>query len=149
MIKILRTRLMDIRDQLQYILPVHHDEVESDNWAPDPDWEQYYHLDDEGLLIVHAVFDDEVLIGYSVDWLSEHRHYRGKMVGINDLIYIKPEYRGHGLFESLLQHVQDAIKQSGGVAHILGLKIKSHNEKYQVCRGYRAVETVHHIYLGD
>lgn len=61
-----------------------------------PSREKYTLLEKSGCAVVFTARIKGVLVGYSVFIVSEHIHYPGRFFALQDLLYIKPAYRGIG-----------------------------------------------------
>lgn len=58
-----------------------------------PHWVRYYALEEQDLLLCLGVFSGEELIGYSVNFLSDHLHYRDLKYAQNDLLFVAKKWR--------------------------------------------------------
>lgn len=60
----------------------------------EPDYSRYVAAENQGRLVIVTARKDGELVGYSVFILHRHIHYKNCLVASNDVIYLKPEYRG-------------------------------------------------------
>lgn len=58
-----------------------------------PDIAKYKALEDVGRLISLALYDEEKIVGYSVNILNNNLHYSDLVVMQNDILYIDQNYR--------------------------------------------------------
>lgn len=96
-------------DDLMLYLDAHGDEVEQ--YAIEPMLDVYYDAGKEGTLRIFTMRADEELVGYSAFWIGEHPHHAGKIFAVNDLVYIRPDWRGswaRGFFEYCDEQLSDA-----------------------------------------
>jgi len=59
----------------------------------DPNFEQYFKLEELNKIEVHTARDDGKLIGYSLWLLGRHIHYKKSLTATSTLIYLLPQYR--------------------------------------------------------
>ena len=59
-----------------------------------PDKKAYRNLEEANQIFILSAWQDDVLIGYSVNFVLNHPHYADLLLAQNDLLYIKKEMRG-------------------------------------------------------
>ena len=59
-----------------------------------PDEETYRNLEKMRRIFILSAWQDDILIGYSVNFVLNHPHYADLVLAQNDLLYIKKEMRG-------------------------------------------------------
>ena len=59
-----------------------------------PDEKAYRNLEEANQIFILSAWQDDVLIGYSVNFVLNHPHYADLVLAQNDLLYIKKEMRG-------------------------------------------------------
>jgi len=59
-----------------------------------PDEKAYRNLEEANQIFILSAWQDDVLIGYSVNFVLNHPHYADLLLAQNDLLYIKKEMRG-------------------------------------------------------
>ena len=81
---------------MQPLLPAHYEELAKfkDVASLAPDHQQYVRADLEGRLLVLLAYAGMEVIGYAVTFQSASAHYERVNLAQNDVIYVKPEYRG-------------------------------------------------------
>lgn len=97
-------RLRDIVDEITPLLAQHWREIAHfKDIALEPDWEQYFKLEDMDWLRVFTVRDDEApdimastLIGYAIFIVRSNPHYKSSVQATQDVIFIRPQHRGTG-----------------------------------------------------
>ena len=123
---------------LEYLLEMHKDEL---CLFPDavlsPDWDVYTQLHHTGKLIVITLRRNDKIVGYTVNFISRHTHY-DFIYGVNDILYILPEYRGYGI--KLIKVTERALKDKG--VEFFSLSIKPHVDFRRVIEklGYSLLE---------
>lgn len=78
-----------------------------------PDIERFKHLEAMGVMLNLGVFDGDQLVGYSVNLISPHLHYKDLMCAHNDMIYIAQAHRHGSLGVKLIKATQAACKARG------------------------------------
>lgn len=86
------------REELEALFLEHWEEVAQNKELMQlaPDWERYDALGEAGKLFALFAFDDEArnLIGYSVNIIDNHLHYKRLTVASNDLLFVSKSARG-------------------------------------------------------
>lgn len=79
-----------------------------------PDWDKYRELDEAGKLTnCIAVDGGGSCVGYTVNFIVPHVHYKDLMVAYNDVIYLSPEYRASRVALRLMQETSRTAKAAG------------------------------------
>jgi GNAT superfamily N-acetyltransferase len=60
----------------------------------EPDWDKYRALENAKMLAFMSVRVSGVMVGYCAFIITPHLHYKSCVTAMNDLIYVRPEYRG-------------------------------------------------------
>jgi GNAT superfamily N-acetyltransferase len=114
-------KLSDILEQLKSLLPVHWEEIaRNKNKVPlDPDYQQYLAIERVGCLHIVTARDDGTLIGYIINFVSPHLHYKAHKFANNDILYLAPKYRGRGVGIKLIKFNETSLFAMGvSVVHI-------------------------------
>jgi hypothetical protein len=106
-------------DEFKILSVEHWREValHQDDVPLDPDWETYEKGDAAGKLVFVAARDGGVLAGYSVWAVTNPLHFKSTLYAQNDVIYMKPEYRGHEGLRLIKE--SEKFMQERGVKKIL------------------------------
>lgn len=89
----------------------------------DPDFEQYYRLDTEGILRVLTVRVGGELVGYSFSLIGPHLHYRSTRTAHTEMFWLAPEYRSGWTGVRLLRLTRKGLKQLGVKLHTINIKL--------------------------
>lgn len=97
------------------LLAEHRDELATDKglMVLNPDVETYLALESTGALMVIGVFSGSELIGYSASVVTRNLHYSDLVIGQNDVIWIKPDYRKGPLGLKLIRETERQAKEAG------------------------------------
>ena len=73
----------------------HWDEIalNKDVMVLKPYEEKYLAAEEQGTIFILAAWQDDVLVGYSVNFVTNHLHYADMKLCSNDLLFVKKEYR--------------------------------------------------------
>jgi GNAT superfamily N-acetyltransferase len=107
--------LFDVMDEAGALLKMHYDEIalHKESIKLKPIWERYAALEKAGSFVVYTVRDDARLVGYSAFFIMPHMHYADTRIGINDVLFLHPDYRKGRVGLKLIQFSEQALKQAG------------------------------------
>ena len=109
----------------------------------DVNWEAYRQHDSAGKLVALTARREGVLIGYSVFYLARSHHYQSTLSGINDVLYVAPEFRNSRVGLELIRESERAMKARNVVRINWHVKFKNadgtenHLSRILVRRGYQ------------
>lgn len=78
-----------------------------------PDRARYEALETAGSLIVLGAYENSVLVGYSVSFVTEHFHYSDLTIAQNDLLFLVASLRGTRLGLELITETEKAAQAKG------------------------------------
>lgn len=90
----------ELCDEVYPLLEAHWKEIAFYKDIPlKPDFTKYIQLSDSEHLLVYTARDNDTkeLIGYAAFMVAYSLHYRTSKQAVQDVIYFKPERRGHGM----------------------------------------------------
>lgn len=107
----------------------HWEEVASDrDRVPlDPDFDQYYRLDLEGILRILTVRVDGELVGYSFSVIGPHLNYRSTLTAHTEKFWLAPEHRSGWTGVRLLRLTRRGLKDRGVKLHTINIKLSFQN----------------------
>jgi len=80
-----------------------------------PNVDHYRTLESTGMLLILTAWADEVMVGYSVNFMTPTPHFGGLLVVSNDLLFLSKPYRkGTGLGRALLKATEAHGLRRGG-----------------------------------
>lgn len=109
----------------------------------DPDWDRYIQMDEAGLLQVATVRDEDALIGYSIDIITPHMHYKNDLFAMNDVLYVRPEYRGKGAGVRLIKYSMEKMKERGVSVVHMHMKLSNDFGPLMERLGYNEIERIY------
>ena len=107
-------RWSDVVDELKPLLPLQWKDLalDQDSIKLDVDFERYKQLDAAGVLLLTTARQDGILVGWYLNILMMHPHYRTTKFAMLDAYYLIPRYRraanGLGLFTAMERHAKEA-----------------------------------------
>jgi GNAT superfamily N-acetyltransferase len=115
MITFQRETFEQVLEDIQPLWKTHYDEIAMDKDVVklNPFIEAYQQLDDAGGLAIITMRADSVLVGYSFFALQYSFHYRDLVMAVNDLFYIKPEFRGTMQGAILIKKSENILRDLG------------------------------------
>jgi len=108
--------LSDVWDAVYPLLQLHYEELtlHKDVVKLAPKWVEYEILETAGLFALFtARADDGQLVGYNAFFLNTHMHYAGLFMAVNDVFYIRDDYRHGSTALRLLRFSETALKRLG------------------------------------
>ena len=86
----------EIARELPPLFEQHYREIAVDQDAIplDPDWDRYFWLSLNGMLVVRTARCDKVLVGYIFNLVGPHLHYRSTLHAEIEMFWLDPAYRG-------------------------------------------------------
>ena len=108
---------VDVYDEAIPLLQDHYEEIATikDISPLEPDYDKYLAMDKAGMIRIMTARDGWDLVGYFVTFVHPSLHYRSLTYGVNDIVYIKPGYRGSTVGHRLFKIAMDDLKNSCGV----------------------------------
>ena len=79
----------------------------------DPDFERYRTMEKQGALHVVTARRGGELVGYSIHFLFRHPHYRTVLVGQDDIHYVVPALRQHGVGTAMRRFAIAGMERRG------------------------------------
>lgn len=104
-----------IMDQGHDLLVEHWEEVALNKkvMVLKPDAERYRTAEEMGTIFCLAAWQDDVFIGYSANFVTNHLHYADLKLCSNDVLFIKKEYRQSRAGMKLMRATEDKAKSLG------------------------------------
>lgn len=126
MIEYVHEKVDDVVNEITPILEEHWEEVAVNKEVIklNPDFNAYRTLETAGNLALFTARDEGVLVGYFVVIANYNPHYKDHIFAINDVIYLKPEYRGTMVGSELISYAEKRLKEAG--TSVLVINTKTH-----------------------
>lgn len=113
------------------------------DFEPDPNFDAYLNLQDVQMVRVFTARTEEGVCGYAVFFVRMHLHYREKIYANQDLFYLKPSHRGHGLGSAFVRFCDDMLAAEGVDVVMHSVKPSNHFGDLLKKHGY---ELLDHVY---
>lgn len=78
-----------------------------------PDWTKYYALEQSNMLLCLGAFMGDECVGYSINFLLKHLHYKNLFYMQNDLLFVAKEHRKSKVGLLLIQETEIQAKENG------------------------------------
>lgn len=78
-----------------------------------PDYKTYFKLEDTGHLLTLVAEHKKEIVGYSVNVISNNLHYVDTIMCVNDLLFLKEEYRTGFTGVRLIKETERMAKERG------------------------------------
>lgn len=150
MVGIKQEKIIDIKDELVPMLELHWSEVaiNQDKVKLNVDWERYFTLEELGFINIVTVRVDGVLVGYCVNMMDMHLHYKDHMYAINDVFFIHPDHRGSTLGIRLFKATEAILKAQGVSVWMVHTKTHTSAASFLVRLGFEHDEEVYSKFIG-
>jgi len=138
-------------NELKVVLQDHWEEIAMyrDKIKFSPDYNRYWEAANHGCLHIVTVRDDEEIIGYFISFISPHVHYQNDRFAVNDILYIKKEYRGTTVAYRMFKFAEKELKKAGASVFIVSMKADFPFERLCESLGMSKHEITYSKYLGD
>lgn len=143
-------KLIDIIDELKPLLENHWEEVAwyKDKVKLNPDYDKYLEMDSTSVLHIVTARDEDVLVGYDINFLLPHGHYSDHLYAINDIIFLKPEYRHFGVAQEMVEYAEQELKNLGVSVITFHMKVAHPFHSLMEATGYQTQEYTYSKYIG-
>ena len=134
----------ELREHADALIKAHYTEIARKKhlMVLDPDWEKYELLESVGKLFGLAAYAEDRLVGYSLNFIDNHPHYRGLVYAQNDVVFVDPDYRGASVFALLNSSAERMAKGLGAKLFLLHAKEGSDLERILRKRPEYAVQDI-------
>ena len=136
-------KLHQWRRDADHMLVEHWKEMSSFPDVPlDPDWAWCEDIEAANKLLIYTARLRGELVGYATFiGLQPHRHYRSLICAFNDLVWVSPDHRGHGIAKGLFNFFENDLKQRG--INVIQMRTKTKHPQLAMmleARGYTSDE---------
>jgi GNAT superfamily N-acetyltransferase len=121
-------RVTDILEEVKPLLEAHWREIAlyQDQFPLNPDYEKYKTLDAAGMAHVVTARANGSLIGYCISFVMPHLHYQDCIVAMNDILFIKKEYRHGRTGMKMIAFTEEELKKLG--VHRMIIHVKAQHD---------------------
>lgn len=151
MIKYQQEFLDTCEKDCQELIRLHWEEiaVNKDKIKLNPDWDAYHALEQNQRLKIFTARSEEELVGYFVVITGSNLHYKDHVFAVNDILYLKKEYRKGRTGIKLIKFAEKYLRDDG--VSVLNINTKVHKpfDVLMEHMGFGLVERVYSKYIGD
>jgi GNAT superfamily N-acetyltransferase len=129
----------------------HYEEVAmfQDKIDLSPMYEEYFGLEDLGMLAVFTVRSSERLVGYSIFFIRNHVHYGQSTWAFNDIIFLDKEFRNSSASKDLMDFSVKCLKERGVDVVTMHMKVSKPFHTLMDRCGFNHAENVYLKYIGE
>ena len=144
MIEYKEEKLGDFLEEIKTLLPDHYDELSVSKMFPlSPNYDLYLELQKTGNLVCITARDSGVLVGYILFIVTPHLHYKSCMTAVEDIYFVRKDYRKGRTGIKLFQFAEKYLKEQGVHRVIFGTKVHLDNSKLFEYLGYTFFEKLY------
>lgn len=151
MIKYQQEFLDTCEKDCQELIRLHWEEiaVNKDKIKLNPDWDAYHALEQNQRLKIFTARSEEELVGYFVVITGSNLHYKDHVFAVNDILYLRKEYRKGRTGIKLIKFAEKYLRDDG--VSVLNINTKVHKpfDVLMEHMGFGLVERVYSKYIGD
>ena len=112
-----------------------------------PDEQKYRTMEANGMLLILGAFCDGKVVGYSVNFVTNHPHYADLIVCNNDLLFVTEDKRCGRLGLQLIRATEKEAKQRGVQLMLWHAKPGTALETMMPRLGYGVLDTIFSIQI--
>ena len=128
-------------DDVEKLLQSHYEELSvTKQYKLNPDYEVYRQNSNRIKVVVCE--DDDVIVGYIVFFVSPHLHYKDCLMAVEDIYYLKPEYRKGSTGIKMFRFAEVYLKSVGVNMIKYSTKVHLDNSKLFEYLDYAFTENV-------
>ena len=137
-------KIAEVRGRIEPLLRAHWEEIAQHRTiAPlNPYWEYYYAMERANRLVVVVAENGFDLVGYSVYFPAPMLHNMPIVMAKNDIIYLRPEYRGGSLAMRMMKMGEAEAKRIGASIVSMHVKVGHDYSPLLLHVGYAEAETI-------
>ena len=114
-----------------------------------PDWGRYLELDQQNIIKCITVRKEGKLIGYNFFLVMPHLHYRDHLFAVNDVLFLKKEYREGLVGVRLIKKGEEVLSLLGVSKMYISGKVDTLLVKLLPKIGYKKEEENFSKYIGE
>lgn len=139
-----------VKSDILPLLKEHWEEAEANKELikMNPCWDTYLKLQDEGMLGIFTARKDGDLVGYFVVIANKNPHCKDHIFGVNDVIYLKPEYRGTYLGSDMIMYAEKYMAKYGASVFVINTKTHIPFDSVLKRLGFTHIENVYSKAIG-
>jgi hypothetical protein len=130
-------------EEAKPLLEAHYKEVSKYQDIPlDPDYDQYFQLEKLGIIRCYVARNsDGMMIGYAVYFIRANLHYKNHVMAVQDILFVKKEYRGTG--GRFILWCDEQLREDGAVVVYQHIKVDHDWSRLAERMGYEKIEYIY------
>ena len=134
-------RLADCRHEMEPLFPLHYAETGELEGGIDMAWEQYFAMEQAGILFLLTARRNGELVGYFLGIVLPNLHNRKRLAAVSDMYFLHPKHRGHAGIR-IFREVEQAWRTMGVELATITCKVSRNYETLFERLGWRLEEKV-------
>lgn len=108
-----KEKLVEILPEMIELIREHYEEIawHKEKIKLNPDWGKYLELEEKDFLFILTVRKDTTLVGYAWFLVMPHLHHRDHIFAVNDVLFLKKEYRKGLTGVRLIKKAEQTLSQ--------------------------------------
>ncbi len=143
MIEYREERLTDIAPEMNELVLLDWQEMEGEGEEPCPNWALYNELEKKEVLHTTTVRSNGDLVGYCINILHYHLHYKKKYISSTDAFFLHKDHRKGLIGYKLLKKSFNLAKQRGVNCCLITVKLSQDYPMLLKRLGFKPMEKIY------
>ena len=139
-----------VLNEMDELFPAHYEELcVTKEFDYEPDYDAYKRLAQAGMLRCITCRADGELIGYIVFFITPHLHYKSCITAMEDIYFVRKDYRKGRVGIKLFQYAEQVLKERGVQRIVMHTKVHLDNSRLFEYLGYKMTDKVFTKMIGN
>ena len=139
-----------VLNEMDELFPAHYEELcVTKEFDYEPDYDAYKRLAQAGMLRCITCRADGELIGYIVFFITPHLHYKSCITAMEDIYFVRKDYRKGRVGIKLFQYAEKVLKERGVQRIVMHTKVHLDNSRLFEYLGYKMTDRVFTKMIGN
>ena len=141
----------DIIEELKPLLEAHWKEIANyqSEIKLDPDYVKYQTMSDQDMLHMVTARQDGKIVGYHINFIIPHMHYKQHLFAFNDILYLCPSLRKSSVALRMFKYTEKNLKKLGVSVITVHMKVEFPFDRLCEYLGYSYTERLYTKYIGE
>ena len=144
-LEIREEKIMDRIDLFDSLFEEHWDEIAKNKkvMVLKPDYNRYKQLEQSGSMRTLVAYENDKIVGYSVNFVMPHIHYSELVTCFNDIVFVTKDRRSSILGLKLIKETEKAAAKWGAGMMLWHVKENSSISKILPRKGYSVQDIIY------
>jgi len=139
-----------VLNEMDELFPAHYEELcVTKEFDYEPDYDAYKRMAEAGMLRCITCRADGELIGYIVFFITPHLHYKSCITAMEDIYFVRKDYRKGRVGIKLFQYAEKVLKERGVQRIVMHTKVHLDNSRLFEYLGYKMTDKVFTKMIGN